>query len=706
MSGSRQADQSLPADIGGKPIEPGSAGEQLEPVAGLVVDDARARSGEDTRRRGWFWHWNAIVTQFAPLVGLKGVGLLNSYTVWTDRREESPHRGYAFPSQQSEAGFYGEDRSELITINKILVTLDLIEIRKEMVLRVDEAGRRWRVPHNLYRVKDRDDGFSLTADAVERVVQLADRDTTVYRYIRHIFSPKFRPIDANNVWTGILETVRFSPTWARLAVRAAKEDDRASARTKAGHRSRKSAIAGIKGGDQETGAPIPNDSAAVASVRDVQTIVAGTNEGSRVDVAPANNGLNVDSPSTVAPANEAGPSDVAPSNTTYNQKKTTTTTSKKQPPNIEQQPADSAGPSRSEQVSFGPGGGEAPGDPPGQEAALRAFHDANHREATLAERKLLRDLAERFEMSARECGAPGWESGWRWVAAAIFDAVDAGSTFVAPRRVREILTRWEREGVPGQSKAKYTKRSRSPASYTGEPVLGPNAGIDLPHGRDSGSTWELAVRLMSAAVEKHTLADLVDGAFISGYRDGEVTLQARDAQQAAKLAGEYHPLVARKFGEAMRRPVRLSIVFRDEAPSSNVIAPPVEEQCTDDYMLAGPFPVPEIGLSSTQVWQAVLEDLQRAGKIGRANVEAWLWPSMLVGRDDCGMFIIGTPNSLARKRIADRFAPAIAASLSNLLGIACEVEVVIAQEWLRTRAVSGPNDSGETFDEPGSAASA
>ena len=108
--------------------------------SGLAAVPEPGRSGEDARRRGWFWHWNALVTQYAPLIGLKGVGLLNSYTVWTDRREESPHRGYAFPSQQSEADFYGEDRAELITINKILVALDLIEIRKEMVLASRPAG--------------------------------------------------------------------------------------------------------------------------------------------------------------------------------------------------------------------------------------------------------------------------------------------------------------------------------------------------------------------------------------------------------------------------------------------------------------------------------------------------------------------------------------------------------------------------------------
>ncbi|MEZ4572841.1 MAG: hypothetical protein R2849_21485 [Thermomicrobiales bacterium] len=39
------------------------------------------RSGQDQRKRGWFWHWNGIVTQYVPLIGLKGVGLLNSYTV-------------------------------------------------------------------------------------------------------------------------------------------------------------------------------------------------------------------------------------------------------------------------------------------------------------------------------------------------------------------------------------------------------------------------------------------------------------------------------------------------------------------------------------------------------------------------------------------------------------------------------------------------
>ncbi|MEJ7838952.1 MAG: hypothetical protein WKF81_09055, partial [Thermomicrobiales bacterium] len=219
-------------------VQPAAASDA---VTGIVGDASAtsSRSGDDARRRGWFWHWNHVVTQYSPLIGLKGVGLLNSYTVWTDRREESPHRGYAFPSQQSEGDFYGEDRAELITINKILVTLDLIEIRKEMVFRVDDRGRRWKVPHNFYRVKDQGDGVSLTTDAVRRVVDLADSDRTVYRYLRRLFSPRFSPIDGDNVWHQILEELRPTETWQRLAARTAKDETRASARSKAGHAARR-----------------------------------------------------------------------------------------------------------------------------------------------------------------------------------------------------------------------------------------------------------------------------------------------------------------------------------------------------------------------------------------------------------------------------------------------------------------------------------
>jgi hypothetical protein len=657
------------------------------PVEGVIVGDERSRSGEDVRKRGWFWHWNAIVTQFAPLVGLKGVGLLNSYTVWTDRREESPHRGYAFPSQQSEADFYGEDRAELITINKILVALDLIEIRKEMVLRVDEAGRRWRVPHNLYRVKDRDDGFSLTADAVDRVVQLAAGDRAVYRYIRHIFSPKFKPIDANNVWTGILATLSTTPTWAMLAARAAQEEARASARTKAGHRSRKGAAALV---DAESAPVEQNDSPAVRKSEEEkvgQTIVATTNKGSDIDVAPVNKGLARNQASSVAPASEAGASAVAPVNTTYHQTKTTTTTDDGEKAFFDHDVAKRA----PEQVSFGPGGSAAPADRAGQEAALRVFHDANHREATIAERKLLRDLAKRFEPAARECGVAGRQSGWQWVAAAIIDAVDAGSAYVAPRRVREIMSRWEREGLPGDERRESTPVTRrAEKRKRGEIALGPNARISLPHGRDSGNIWATVAGMLEQAIAPERLGELIEGTFISGYEDGEILLRARDERQAARLAGEFRAIVERKLGEAMRRPVRLSVVVEDREVATPA-GRPWSQATPDDPPPPDPlFAIPELGLSSAQVWQAVLDDVQRAGAVTPSDLEAWLRTASLIGRLDERTFVAGAPNETARRRIAQRFARSVEAALSTLLGFPCTVETVMTREWLRQQAEAEP----------------
>ncbi|HEX5165456.1 MAG TPA: hypothetical protein VFV93_08685, partial [Thermomicrobiales bacterium] len=309
------------------------------------------RSGLDARRRGWFWHWNNVVTQYAPLIGLKGVGLLNSYTVWTDRRDESPHRGYAFPSQQSEADFYGEDRSELITINKILVALDLIEIRKEMLTRVDDRGRRWRVPHNLYRVKDRPEGVDLRAIDVLRVAQLAQRDDAVFRYVRRVFSERFRPIDGDNVWHAILTELRNDATWRELQDRTRAIEKRASARTRAGHQSR----AGGARATEATPSPAPEtteageaddvllsdtqqsgssaslpatsvDASNTGSNKSTETDVEPSNTGSVVDVAASNTGSGRSGPSSAAAGNDGPAGVVGPSNTTYDQSLSTTTT--------------------------------------------------------------------------------------------------------------------------------------------------------------------------------------------------------------------------------------------------------------------------------------------------------------------------------------------------------------------------------------------
>lgn len=436
---SRNAEQSRPSqDEAARGIDP-----QTE-IAGLNLADQQ-RTGEDVRRRGWFWHWNTIVTQYAPLIGLKGVGLLNSYTVWTDRRDESPHRGFAFPSQQSEADFYGEDRAELITINQILVALDLLEIRKEMVLRADEKGQ-WRAPQNFYRVKDHGDGYNLTANDVMKVVELADAKPPVYRYVRNIFSARFAPIDSCNVWAGILAEVSQTEAWRRLAEKTQRDEARASARAKAGHESRKASLDASSADD--AAAPIHDGKDSGAGEMEIgpKTNVADINRGLATSVESANKGLDGSGPTLVEPANTAGPTSVAPVNRTYNQSTLTTTTTSSDGVVFEAKDVsrDSVtGELEPVNAEIRP----APGDGPSELRAILAFEESNGRGVTPAERKLLAGIAQRFDGAALRQSPI--ESGWSWVAAAVYEAVDAGSAFVAPRRVREILNRWEREGAPG-----------------------------------------------------------------------------------------------------------------------------------------------------------------------------------------------------------------------------------------------------------------
>jgi DnaA N-terminal domain len=665
-----------PAPDGERSVPVESAGE----IAGSLGAQAATRSGHDERRRGWFWHWNAIVTQYAPLIGLKGVGLLNSYTVWTDRREESPHRGYAFPSQQSEADFYGEDRAELITINKILVALDLIEIRKEMVLRADEQGRRWRVPHNFYRVKDRDDGFTLDDESVLKVVRLAEKDRAIYRYIRHIFSARFRPIDPHNVWSNMLVTLRRDETWRKLAARAADDERRASARTLAGHASRKTRPA-----HASHLRPL-SDSPTVVTDPSPQTFVASTNRGLRTGVGEANKGSRPKTNTLVAPVNVGGPTDVAPANTTYNQRKTTTTTQE----NSSAQTDDTLG--------RGPGHQIAPTDRPNEERALRRFEEANGRPATAAERKILKELAERFEPAARECPVAEWQSGWAWVAAAIYEAVDAGSAYVAPKRVREILARWERDGIPTreQTNAETPSRRTRRAAI----ALGESRNVPFPNGMNPALVWERVAAEIGKLLGESGATALLGGTAIVGFHDGEVTVAVKSRSQATRLAGEYNSLASRKLSDVLRQPVRLAVLSPDNETVPEVISPPRElVQRTERTPL---FPVGQGGLSNIQVWAAVLEELRKSESISRANFETWLRPTLLLAVRD-SVLIVGAPNNLAARRIADRHRPALSQAIESILGSKFQVEVVVTDDWLDTAEPTSPaaSQSGTDLEETG-----
>jgi hypothetical protein len=683
------------------------------------------RSGTDARQRGWYWHWNGIVTQYAPLIGLKGVGLLNSYTVWTDRRDQSPTRGYAFPSQQSEAAFYGEDRAELITINKILVALDLIEIRKEMVLRTDPQGRRWKVPHNLYRVKDRPEGIELRTEDVLRVVELASRDAAVYRYVKRMFSSRFAPIDRENVWHRILEEIADNPTWQQLTEKTARTEAKASARTRAGHKSR-----------NKMELPADDDTVLVAEMttghfhdivlhahehndkanRQNGTSVAFTNNGSSTknsDVASGNNGSEPDvdlintgsqgGDESSAEATNNGPASVVErSNATYYQETSTTTTTTNRPefagdnfrepdqpvadaatsapPEIEQRDentfpesprpdgldddpaavpptatstADATGRRPSERRLADPGAGGPLVDPGPLVVSL--FEAANNRAASPLERILLGELERDAAVPAGRVG----ETGADWVAAALREAVSSGSSFVAPKRIREIINRWAAVGArPGADPP--------PAPDTG--IASQTSGnVRLPHGRSPRKVWDQVLNELAAVLDSASIDRLFTGSSISGYHRGTVRIEVA-ADAAPKLAAEYRPLLQRHLQRHIGRDMEVEIAPAHEAAAPD--PPPVQKV---DVMISSAD-----AEQGRQLWRAVMAELRQQV---RADDLARLGRSLPIGQDAGGRIVVGASSSLAGGLIEGRCREAVETALSLVLGSDVKITIALPGQW-------------------------
>ena len=81
---------------------------------------------------------------------------------------------------------------------------------------------------------------------------------------------------------------------------------------------------------------------------------------------------------------------------------------------------------------------------------------------------------------------------------------------------------------------------------------------------------------------------------------------------------------------------------------------PIRPAPRDDLIpaaLAPLFTIEEVGLSNRQVWAATLAELARRGDVSRADLETWLRPAGLIGRDGATL-LVGAPNAVARDRIA------------------------------------------------------
>ena len=90
------------------------------------------------------------------------------------------------------------------------------------------------------------------------------------------------------------------------------------------------------------------------------------------------------------------------------------------------------------------------------------------------------------------------------------------------------------------------------------------------------------------------------------------------------------------------------------------------------------FTIEEVGLTNRQVWAATLGELARRGDVGRAELESWLRPAALIGRDG-ETLVMGAPNAVSRDRIATRLLPAVREALGATIGARVSVTVVVEE---------------------------
>ena len=191
-----------------------------------------------------------------------------------------------------------------------------------------------------------------------------------------------------------------------------------------------------------------------------------------------------------------------------------------------------------------------------------------------------------------------------------------------------------------------------------------------------------------------------------------MTIGVPEPVRAERLA-THRALIGRKLAEAMRRPVRVSILTTAEARDQGsgargsgvsmaaAVPGPADAEEGREPEAEPPIPsflVAECGLPSGQVWSAVLADLATGGDVSRANFDAWLRSTALVGRGGDGAagtpLVVGVPHPLAQRRVASRFLPALRAAVARVVGAPLAVELAVARDWVAAHS-DAPQPSGE-----------
>jgi hypothetical protein len=279
---------------------------------------------------------------------------------------------------------------------------------------------------------------------------------------------------------------------------------------------------------------------------------------------------------------------------------------------------------------------------------------------------LLAELERDADPAARRRG----DSGAAWVAAALREAVASGSRFVAPKRIREIITRWATEPDrvdptrrsaterSDNSAARSPRAARSGAlSDTGDYMESDEAmraasdngssgattaDVRLPGGVSGVFIWTAVLGELERVLEPDTFERLLAGSAIVRYRRGTVEVRVPSAAAAAKLSVEYRALVERHLNGRLRRPVALQFTSVSDVPQQATSEPAAEEPWDGAIIRVSPADA-ELG---RQLWRALLDGI--ADRVTPED-QARLAGVALLGQDAHGALLLGAPTSHVRR---------------------------------------------------------
>ncbi|HLI52497.1 MAG TPA: DnaA N-terminal domain-containing protein, partial [Thermomicrobiaceae bacterium] len=290
----------------------------------------------------------------------------------------------------------------------------------------------------------------------------------------------------------------------------------------------------------------------------------------------------------------------------------------------------------------------------------------------------------------------GAASAGEWLVAAIREAVGSGSRFVAPKRIREILSRWA--ASPEDRPASLRPRSEEAAPSGGSTLAGSSQPSGSEDGRppqpdtdddspaiDAGwsSVWTETSRRLARSLDREEMERIFAGSAIVAARRDSVTIVVRSVAASEKIRGEYAGIVTRCLSQAASRPLSFDVVLagditdgdRDPRSESN---PAGLAASSRNRSQLGQFVLPG-GLTGRQLWAAAQADL--AKRVSSASFESWVRPARLLARDESGALILGAPNAFARSRL-EPLLDDIQRSLSGILGAGVSVRLVVTGSWL------------------------